>query len=94
MQLGTADAYIFCQFLNVEVRVGEVLVHIFHHSFHESVVIALYLYLLNLSLLSLRTAVFATDASDIIYQIVDENMKLFHIERFSQKGIGTFAQSL
>ena len=71
MELCTADTYLLGKFLYIEVGIGKVGVDIFHHAFHQGIVIALYLNLLNLRLLALCSAVFAADASHIIHQVVD-----------------------
>ena len=91
--MGTADACLLGQLLYVEVWIGEVGVDAFHDAFHQSIIVALHLYLVYLFLLSLCPGVLTTDASHVIYQVVDENVQLFHIERLGKEGIGSFLQT-
>ena len=59
MQLGTADADLLGEHIDIEVAVGEVLVDGLHDALHEHLVVATHLGLLHLVNLLLGTAVLA-----------------------------------
>ena len=93
MQLGTTDAHLVCQLVDIEVAVRQVFVDHLHDALHQQFVITLDLFLLDLVFLLLHTRELTLQTERLADQVIDHHVQLIHIKRFSQISVGALFQT-
>ena len=94
VQLGTADAYVLGQRVDIVAGLRHVGIDRPHDALHQHVVVAFHLYILYALLLLDGTAELAAQPAYVVYQVVNLDVQFLHVERLGNIGIGTRLQAL
>src|SRR5574344_1250596 len=93
MELGSTDTNIIGKFLYVEVRIRKIVIDAFHDALHKGIVVGFDFYIFYGFFLTLTAGEFSSQSSDVVYQIIYEDVKFLHIKRFCQESVGSLFES-
>lgn len=87
VELRTADAYVGGERLHTVFRISEVVIDRLHDTVHELLIVACGRCAFDILDLVTCSRVFAFEPSDVVDEIVNDSMELFHAERLLHIGV-------